>query len=384
MIRASLHSRLRARSSGTAARVRVALAARFRSDRFVPEPDLAHLRDVVDQAVLVGLDLMRSRGELPLEFVEACQEVAAAAARRQRPPDEVATYAALVAATVQAEYWAQAEPGDHLELVAYTLHVSTLVPHLQARMQLAYFDQLRRDGFDPDSGRHVARALVEGRATAEMLWAAGHPPARRYQVVVVRADPDADVEMAVGDALAQVPDALQCMVGSDVVLLEPADPGSDPPVPPRMGLLLQDDPRLAAAAIVTEPADGLGAVPASVASAQRYAALAVRTGRVGRLSTHNDLFLESRLLADSRAVRELRGLVAPLAAEPELMRTLQALYLNDLDRTRTAHQLGIARRTLAYRTDRVRELVGLDPTGTRGVQVLGVALAALRGRGLLT
>jgi carbohydrate diacid regulator len=66
----------------------------------------------------------------------------------------------------------------------------------------------------------------------------------------------------------------------------------------------------------------------------------------------------------------------PLAGDPRLLETLSRFLDLDLDRTRTAAAMGLSRRGLSLRLDRVTALTGFDPRGARGVQVLSSALAS--------
>jgi PucR C-terminal helix-turn-helix domain len=72
----------------------------------------------------------------------------------------------------------------------------------------------------------------------------------------------------------------------------------------------------------------------------------------------------------------LAALLAPLDARPDLLRTLGVLLACDLDRERTASELGIHRRTLRYRLDRIKTLSGIAPDSLPGIQLLRAALTA--------
>ena len=81
-------------------------------------------------------------------------------------------------------------------------------------------------------------------------------------------------------------------------------------------------------------------------------------------------------------VRDIAEVVAALcrvgvATGPDLVRTLDVSYRNDMNRLRAAVALHIHPRTLDYRLRRVREVTAADPGSTKGVRVLTAAVARL-------
>jgi DNA-binding PucR family transcriptional regulator len=91
-----------------------------------------------------------------------------------------------------------------------------------------------------------------------------------------------------------------------------------------------------------------------------------------------DVLLEYQLTRPSDAHAALSGLLDPLDRNPDLPHTLEVYLENDLDRRRTAAALHVHPNTLDYRLRRIVELTGLDPATSRGLQLLGAALAARR------
>ncbi|MBP2324922.1 hypothetical protein JOF56_005307 [Kibdelosporangium banguiense] len=87
-----------------------------------------------------------------------------------------------------------------------------------------------------------------------------------------------------------------------------------------------------------------------------------------------DLFPEISAARLPPVDRWLREVADRLAAGPDLVATLDALYRNDMARTQTAALLGIHPRTLEYRLRRVHDLTGLDPLSVRGVRILSTAV----------
>ncbi len=118
-------------------------------------------------------------------------------------------------------------------------------------------------------------------------------------------------------------------------------------------------------------------IPDAADEARTVLELARACGRSGPVLAR-DVLVELALAGHGSAVDELAGLIGSLDRRPHLLETLRALYEADLDRSRTADRLHIARRTLTKRLDRVEQLTGIRPTSARGVQVFMSALAAHR------
>jgi DNA-binding PucR family transcriptional regulator len=90
------------------------------------------------------------------------------------------------------------------------------------------------------------------------------------------------------------------------------------------------------------------------------------------------VLLEYQLTRPSDAQSELGHLLDPLDRNPDLPHTLAVYLDHDLDRRSTAAALHVHPNTLDYRLRRIVELTGLDPSTSRGLQLLGAALAARR------
>jgi DNA-binding PucR family transcriptional regulator len=69
-----------------------------------------------------------------------------------------------------------------------------------------------------------------------------------------------------------------------------------------------------------------------------------------------------------------------LERNPDLTVTLETYLAHDLDRRRAAAALHVHPNTLDYRLRRIIELIGIDPSTARGLQLIGAALAARRLR----
>ncbi len=138
--------------------------------------------------------------------------------------------------------------------------------------------------------------------------------------------------------------------------------------------------RLAAATGVTVAGAAVGmrdSLPAAAKSARTAMEVGSACGRTGAVLI-GQVLVECAMTGSAPAVRELADLIASLARWPHLPVTLVALYDHDLDRSRTADHLHIARRTLTKRLDRIHQLTGIHPTTAYGIQTFLTALAADR------
>jgi plasmid stabilization system protein ParE len=119
-------------------------------------------------------------------------------------------------------------------------------------------------------------------------------------------------------------------------------------------------------------------VPAAYVAARELLALRPLLARPPAVLTAGDALPETLLGSDPVTAAALAAVIQPLHGRPGLVETL-AMFLDcDLDRTATASRLHIHRRTLTQRLDRIGALIGHEPRTSRGVLVLGLALAAHR------
>jgi sugar diacid utilization regulator len=123
-----------------------------------------------------------------------------------------------------------------------------------------------------------------------------------------------------------------------------------------------------------------GELTEALALARRLSHVAPVESTPTRLHTVSDLFVELGVQHIPQVDSWLRELVQQLSAGPNLVRTLDAFYRNEMNRLHTAGALHIHPRTLDYRLQRVRELVGIDPTSTRGVRTLSTAITLALAR----
>ncbi|WP_406455530.1 helix-turn-helix domain-containing protein [Streptomyces sp. NBC_00876] len=120
------------------------------------------------------------------------------------------------------------------------------------------------------------------------------------------------------------------------------------------------------------------ATPAAVPEASRTAAEVLRIAGVCGLppGVHglDDVLLEFHLSRPGPSGRRIAALLDPVAARPELLRTLRTHLAQQQDRRLTAALLGLHPNTVDNRLARLAELTGLDLGSPRGT---ALAIAAL-------
>jgi hypothetical protein len=123
-----------------------------------------------------------------------------------------------------------------------------------------------------------------------------------------------------------------------------------------------------------------GALADAAALAGRVCKVSPPQATPSHLSTMQDVFVELGVMELPQVDEWLIGLAQHLSTGPDLVRTLDVFYQHDMNRLNTARELRIHPRTLDYRLHRVRELVGIEPSSTRGVRTLSTAVARLRAQ----
>ncbi len=257
------------------------------------------------------------------------------------------------------EHWARAAPEDVTELLRLSRWMARHNGTVERLLVQAYCEQL-----DPDRASIDRRDVLAARLLAGVEDRGSVTSAECWLVVVLSSDPPGEpVRGTLGTGVdgrrhlllplesAQQRDSTWSTVGRWVAGLGGVRAA---------GAFCED----------------VGDIPETAESVRRLlraaAAVSLPEGLVGG----DDLALETALVARPDAGRNLAGLLDALAADERLLGTLVAFFAHDLDRTRTAAALFLSRGGLSLRLDRITQLVGLDPRTTRGIQVLGAALAA--------
>jgi sugar diacid utilization regulator len=115
----------------------------------------------------------------------------------------------------------------------------------------------------------------------------------------------------------------------------------------------------------------------AVREAVEVSAVLARSGLHWGAAFSEEVALDILIGTHDRLRRRIAERIADVASRPDLWETLDALYRADLDRGRTARQLGIHRSTLDYRLNRVEQLAGISPTSVQGIQLFAAARAAI-------
>jgi len=290
-----------------------------------------------------------------------------------------------------------ARPDETDAVIAAGARVLSYAQQVTAEVAAAYLEEQQTIyGEERDARRALASALLSGEPADSLAARLGVSIAPAYVVAALRigAHPD-EAERGVGGAIAarrkvrRAQRALDNWLGEPVIgLLDPVGGAVLLPTTPEGAQecaerLPQLAARLAEAAGADVTAGGALALgPADIARAAAQAQDVVRLARVlerppgGYLL--RDVLLEYQLTRPSDAQADLALLLEPLERNPDLPLTLEVYLEHDLDRRSTAAALHVHPNTLDYRLRRIVELTGLDPSTTRGLQLLGAALAARR------
>jgi hypothetical protein len=347
-------------------------------ERDLPELVGAPWRDRATEREWLTTELRRrldlaARGAAPTDQdLARVGALARAAARRGAPLVAVQRFLRATVAHSLTELWARAEPEDVTELLRLSRWIAQHNGALERLLVGVYCEQL-------DPGRE--RADRHG-ALAERLLAGldpDHPVPASHGCLVLAFEPgeppDGPVAAPAGWLCATVEQLRHAilLVGTPRAGGGPAA-GRDRDEVWRAASLwvTRRGPGRAAGVFADATAD----IPAAAGTARRLVRASAAVGLPPGLVGPEDLVLETVLTARADHAHDLVALLDPLDVDPRLLETLTAFYLNDLDRTRTAAELLLSRGGLALRLDRVAQLTGLDPRSTRGIQVLGAALAA--------
>jgi hypothetical protein len=166
--------------------------------------------------------------------------------------------------------------------------------------------------------------------------------------------------------------ALWCMDAGELVVIVPAVPGQADAGAERARALLARLRVRPGEAVVTVTGP-LGEARSAVIRSRWLRGLA--HGLPPAVYDEHQLLVDAAVATDPAASEGLAALLDPLLAQPELLRTLRAVYAADLHRGAAAEALGVHRQTVAHRIGRIARITGIDPLSTRGVLLLSTGLA---------
>lgn len=333
-------------------------------------------------AALVGTVLARSVGLLddhatPGDGMNAMHEIGVRYAVTQVPFDRLLDEFHHTLIELSRRWWAVAGPADVGVLLRLVQAFDREIEPSRAALTQGYHAAFAASGTRSACRRRLTEALLTGRPPERhVLRSAGVTVSENYLVLCTSTPP---TRSPVGEEAERlgVSGALVHRQGDLLLALLPVSrlASAAPAEPAATGFT-----RLAAATGVTVAGASVaeaGSVPEAVEEARSIFDIAVACDRRGAVLA-GDVVVERALLGSPTAVVELTELVAALARWPHLTATMLALYDHDLDRSRTAESLHIARRTLTQRLDRVHRLTGLHPTSAHGVQTFMSALVVYR------
>lgn len=275
------------------------------------------------------------------------------------------------------QWWASVAARDVAAMLLLSQAVDDGVERMRAELSDGYCAALAVSGTRSLGRRQLAETLLAGREIGAVLRRASDvEPAAHYLVLCISATARTGGLDAAASAVGP-PGTLVRRAGDRIDVLVPVG---------RRALDVPGEataryfPMLAAATGVTVAGAAVArrdALPAAAEDARVALEVATACGRLGAVLT-GQVLVERAMTGSASAVRQLAELVASLGRWPHLPLTLAALYAHDLDRSRTAEHLHIARRTLTKRLDRVHQITGIHPTSAHGVQTFLSALAAHR------
>jgi hypothetical protein len=324
---------------------------------------------------------------LPTE--EELAEPRASAARRAQervPLASVLTAYHIGGRIGWAELVAEARPEEQDALLAAADRVQRYVQAATTVVATAYLqEQQAIAGEEGDALRALVEALLSGEPADGHAERLGRRLPSHWTVLALElgAHPDEAVAGAVAARrkVRRVQECLEAHVGEPVLGRLHADgglallPADGQPLEPLFAGL-----HAAAGAPVrvgAAPASGTVHVPGAAAQAREVLRLAAREPGLYALQ---DVLLDYQLSRPSDAQDHLVALLDPLEDFPDLLRTLETYLEQDLDRRRTASALHVHPNTLDYRLKKVVELTGLDPSTTRGLQLLTASVRVRRLR----
>lgn len=260
----------------------------------------------------------------------------------------------------------------------------------------AYLEELRMSGDEAETVRtSLVAALVSGTDVAHVASSLGVTLPERYTVVALQIGgprPEGGWTPPAAIAARRRLRALRTELAGDrvniplfeldpyggIVLLPHPHGADDAWDAAAVGALVQ---RLATAADAETwagtTAGTVAGVPDAVALAREIVDLVRRTSRPAGTYAMDDVLLDYQLSRPGPVADALRARLAPLAARPDLVATLEAHLATGQSRTRTAERVSVHPNTVDYRLRRVAELVGLDPWTADGLALLRAGLLGL-------
>ena len=283
-----------------------------------------------------------------------------------------------------AELVAQAGPDETADLLAAADRVQRYIQAVTAVVATSYLqEQQAISGEEGDALRALVAALLAGEPAEALAERVGRRLATTWVVLALDlgAHPDEVTAGAVAERrkVRRVQARLDALIGEPVLGRLGASGGIV--LLPDVGQPLPE--LVAELEVAAGTSVRVGAARARSTAAVAAAGIQARevlrlAGSEPGLYVLRDVLLDYQLSRPSEAQSPLAALLDPLERFPDLLRTLELYLDEDLDRRRTAVALHVHPNTLDYRLKRIEELTGLKPATTKGLHLLGSAIAVRR------
>jgi hypothetical protein len=319
----------------------------------------------------------QSDGQVTLPVTDAAASVGEAYARSGLPLAVALTELDLVVLRTSQRCWATTPVDDVDDLLAAVSAWQPRTAAVRSALRHGYFRAVAEASTSHAVREELALGLVQGRPVASLWSIARVKPAQRYVVLCCRPGRYRGRARLPERLSRELRDAelFGCLDDGRLLVLRalPRKPGGRDEIAEAFDVLApMVDVAVAGACVST-----VDELPAAASQARRALDIATACGSTGPV-TARELLVEQAMAQVPSAVAELAGLIDRLVEHPDLLTTLRVLYAHDLARGRAAEALFVVPRTLNKRLERIREITGLSPTSTTGVQTLVSALAAHR------
>lgn len=271
-------------------------------------------------------------------------------------------------------WWASVSAPEVSAMLRLSQTVDAEVDAVRAALSDGYCAALAASGTRSLGRRQLAESLLGGRTIGPVLLRAANVDLAGHYMVLSSAAPS-----GVEDVTERFGGAGVLLLSTDgrLDMLMPVGAGARGNQAATAGRAFDRLAALTGAVVAGAAFAARDALPTAAADARIALQIAEACDRRGAVLA-DQVLVERAMAGSAAALRQLAALIETLRRWPHLPSTLVALYAHDLDRSRTADHLHIARRTLTKRLDRIHQLSGIHPTSAHGVQTFLSALAADR------
>lgn len=294
---------------------------------------------------------------------------------------------------------AQARPGEEAGLRTIASALFAITDQAIAAGSEAYASARSAIGaHDRGDAQIVARLLLDGQDPSAVAEQAGIELAIGYDVLALDLAPTTEelTEQAAASGVAARRKILRILsalhragLGEALVVLDPRSAQVLVPRSPEAEAETELDEarcrgvydviaRAAGGPVAAtgSPARVRADIPGAAEDAAEMLRVALASGLGPGFHRVNDMALQVQLSRPGAARDHLLSVLDLLDTQPGLTDTVAKLLALDGDRGRTARALGVHPNTINNRLAKCQQLLGFDPTSTRGIVTLSAALAA--------